>query len=147
MASTTATSTDSWRRRLAPEQRVRALLPLGGVVVLEVLIGVGVASSHYKYAILLVAGVVICWTVWRFPIAGMVAMLFLAAGIFTPSFYTFRFAGRTVYAYEVLLVVLLLRAIIRPHRVTWGGAAGGFLLAFLAILALSTALAIQSGDV
>ena len=111
----------------------------------EAVIGVAVASSHYKYAIMLVVGVAACWLTWRFPLAGFIVGLFLAAGIIYPSFFVFRAGGRTVYGYEVVLLVLLVRAAIHPRRNTWGGAAGGALAAFLAILLLSTVLAVMSG--
>jgi O-Antigen ligase len=108
----------------------------------EALIGVAVGSSHVKYAIGLVAGVAACWLIWRFPLAGCVLCMFLVAGIIRADFYHFSAGGHLFYGYEVVLVVLLLRAAISPRRHTWGGAAGGWLAAFLALLILSTALAI-----
>ena len=115
------------------------------MALVEVVIGVGIASSHSKYAIELVAGVAISCLVWRFPIPGIVLMLLLAAGPDTPYNLTFRLAGRTTYAYEVVLVILLARAAYRPKRDTWGGATGGILLAFLLILGVSTAFGILAG--
>ena len=111
----------------------------------EAVIGVAVASSHYKYAIMLVVGVAACWLIWRFPLAAFIVGLFLAAGIIYSNFYVFRAGGRTVYGYEVVLIVLLVRAAVQPRRNTWGGAAGGVLAAFLAILLISTLMAVASG--
>jgi hypothetical protein len=144
MASTTATIAEDWRRRLAPGRPIRGALLFGAVALFEALIGVLVASSHAKYAILLIAGVAACWLIWRFPLAGCVLCMFLVAGIIRADFYHFSAGGHLFYAYEVVLAVLLARAAISPRRSTWGGAAGGWLAAFLAILILSTALAITS---
>ncbi len=113
-------------------------------MVFEALIGVAVGSSHVKYAILLVAGVAACWLIWRFPLAGCVLCMFLVAGIIRADFYHFSAGGHLFYGYELVLAVLLARAVISPRRHTWGGAAGGWLAAFLGILILSTALAISS---
>jgi hypothetical protein len=144
VASTTATTTEDWRRRLAPDRRIRTAVLIGGLLIFEALIGVAVASSHVKYAILLVAGVAGFWLIWRYPLAGCVGCMFLVAGIIRADYYHFSFAGHLFYGYELVLVVLLLRAIIEPRRHTWGGAAGAWLAAFLAILLLSTGLAIQA---
>lgn len=147
MATATATASDLVRRLPSRERRLRWALVLGGLALLEVLIGAGVASSHAKYAIMLVVGAAAGALVWRFPLAGSILMLFLVAGIIYPQYYVFRVGGRTVYGHEVVLIVLLLRAVIRPRRVTWGGAAGAALALFLAVLILSTMLAVSAGAV
>lgn len=143
----TATASDLVRRLPPPERRLRWALVLGGAALLEVLVGAGVASGHAKYAIMLVVGAAGCALVWRFPLAGSILMLFLVAGIIYPAYYVSRIGGRTVYGYEAVLAVLLLRAVIRPRRVTWGGAAGAALALFLAVLILSTMLAVGAGAV
>ena len=117
---------------------------VGAALLVEVVIGVGVASSHSKYAIGLVAAVVVCWLIWSFPLAGCAVYMFLAAGIVDSGHYVFVAAGRTLYGHEVVLAVLLLRAILRPRRRTMGGSAGAALAAFLAILLFSTALAVEA---
>ena len=145
-STTTATNTDLRRRRPALDQRVRGGVLLGGLLGLEALIGVGVGSSHYKYALLLVVGIAVCWLVWRFPLPGAIGMLFLAAGIIYPQYYVFHFAGHTVYGYQIVLLVLLARAAISPRASSWGGAAGGMLALFFCALILSTMLAVHSGS-
>jgi O-antigen ligase len=144
--STPATAvTGLARRRWATDSRLRPVLFVVSLLVFDVVIGTGVASNHYKYVLLLVVGVAACWLLWRFPLAGLIAGLFFACGIIYPEYFVFRFAGRTVYAYEVVLLVLLVRAAVHPRRHTWGGVAGGALAVFLVLLTLSTLLAVQSG--
>jgi len=145
MASTTATSADLPRRPPALDLRqVRRVAWLLAAGLFEVAIGAGVASSHHKYAIGLVAAVAVCWLIWSFPLAGCGVYMFLAAGIVDSGQYIFHAGGRTLYGDEVVLAVLLLRAILRPRRKTWGGPAGAALAAFLAIFLFSTALAVEA---
>ena len=145
MASITATAAEFRRRRSSPGRDLsRAALVIGMALLAEAVIGVGVASSHTKYAIGLVAAPAACWLIWSFPLAGCAVYMFLAAGIVDSGQYLFYVGGHSMYGHEVVLAVLLLRAILRPRRKTWGGPAGGALAAFLAILVLSTALAVQA---
>jgi O-antigen ligase len=145
MSRTTATNADLLRWPVLPP-RLRGGALLGALAAFEALIGVALATSHYKYALMLVLGVAGCWLVWRFPAAGTIVMLFLAAGIIYPYFYVFRFAGRTVFGYEVVLLVLFARAAIAPRSNSWGGAAGAMLALFFCVLVLSTLLAVKSGE-
>lgn len=148
MASSTPTASDLIRRPQLPSARgVRLAALVCGAALFEVGIGAAVASSHYQYAVMLAVGIAACWLIWRFPVAGCIAMLFFVGGIIYSSYYVFHFAGRTVYAHEVVLLVLLARAAIAPRRRTWGGAAGASLTAFLLFLIVSTLLALQSGSV
>jgi O-antigen ligase len=132
-------------RRLTHHERLRTVMRALGLLAFEAMIGAGVASSHVKYVIILVAGVIVCWSLWRFPLPGAIVGLFLATGIIDPLYFVFRFAGRTVYGYEVVLLILFLRAALRPRRSTWGGMAGGALAVFLFLLVVSTLFAVSSG--
>jgi O-antigen ligase len=120
---------------------------LAAAVVVEAGIGAAIATSHSKYALALVVGCAACALIWRFPIVGCIAELWFVGGIIYPEFYVYYVGGHTVYAYEIVLVVLLARAAIAPARRTWGGAMGGWLLAFLVVLTISTAMAIHAGNV
>ena len=119
---------------------------LGGAVGLEALIGVAVASSHYKYAILLVVGVAVCWLVWRFPLPGAIAMHVPRGRDHLPAVLRVPFRRpHVVRLSRSLLLVLLARAAISPSASSWGGAAGGALAVLFCVLILSTILAVQSG--
>jgi O-antigen ligase len=146
MATATATGSEPTRRQSSSDRRLRGVLLFGGLLLVEVILGAGVASSHSSDVLTLPVAVAAAWCIWRFPIAGILLMLFLAAGIIYPEYFVFHLSGRTVYGNEIVLLVLLARAAINPHQRTWGGAAGGALALFLIILTVSTALAVSSGS-
>jgi O-antigen ligase len=81
--------------------------------------------------------------VW--PFAGAVAFLVLAASALSPTWITYALGPLELRPSEVVLGGLLIAAAAAPRDRTWGGAAGGGILAFLAVVAVSALLAVDEG--
>jgi hypothetical protein len=79
-----------------------------------------------------------------FPFAAACLLLVLIGSIELPVA-AIAAGPLEVRPYELLLGALLFVAIVRPRRATWGGWAGGALVAFLALLTVSSGLAIAEG--
>ncbi len=80
------------------------------------------------------------------PFATACIFLALGASVLYDSYFTFR-VGVQFTLPQVVLAALLLVALVRPRRETWGGAAGGALLAFLGVIVVATFTAVSAGRV
>jgi O-antigen ligase len=103
-------------------------------------VGGGVAKP-----LVLLAGLGALAFVFRFPLATSLVFLGLTDFVFYPTFFQVEVGALSVRPHEVALAGLLLLAVARPRRATWGGPAGGALAAFLALLLFSSALALLEG--
>lgn len=134
------------RRPRAARLPVRPVLIGGGVVGLELVVALGITDPRFfRLLLLLLAGVALT-LVFCFPFAAACGLLVLTASINLPEV-AFGVGPIDVRPYELLLGALLLVALVRPARASWGGWAGGALAAFLAVLGLSTVLAVSEGAV
>jgi len=125
--------------------RGAVLVAAAGIVGAEALIGAAVASGRRELALAAVGGAAASWALVRAPFAGACAFLALVASVLAGPPIGISLAGYRLHAHELLLAGLLALAWLRPRRRTWGGAAGLALALFLGVLALSAALAVQSG--
>jgi O-antigen ligase len=103
-------------------------------------------SDRLAPLMLLAVGAVGWAAMVRWPLVGM-GLLFLLTATFLPSDYLQVQVGPTAVGYhELVLVGVVAAAVLFPRARTWGGVAGGFLAAFLAILALASMLAVYAGN-
>jgi O-antigen ligase len=103
---------------------------------------VGIGASKY---IALLIGVAAVAFVLRFPLATGLVYFALTDFVFYPLRFSHQLGPLTIRPYEVALVLLLLIALARPKRKSWGGTAGGALAVFYICLILSTVVAISAG--
>lgn len=115
------------------------------MLAVEVLLGAAVASSHAKYAIVAVLGIPAFMLIMRHPFGGACLLMALVAGFITDEVPKLTLGGTHIFPGELVLGILLIAAIARPRRQTWGGSLGLGLGLFLGWLLLSSVLAIQSG--
>lgn|GEM_PF-2256397 len=145
MASTRTTTTPTWleARRLPDAARVAAFL--GALLLLEAVLARGVVSSGVSRPALLLAGVGALALVFRFPLATAVVMFGFTDFLFYPTFFQMEVGSLSVRPHELALAGLVLVALVRPQRRSWGGGAGIALAVFLALLLSSSALALIDG--
>lgn len=135
-------------RRLAAH-RPTELLRIAGfavaVLAIELVLAHGVAApSIPKYVLAFVALFAVA-LVFRFPMVTALVFLAFTDFIFYPTFFSYQAGSINVRPHEVALSCLLLVAVVRPKRQTWGGATGAALLAFFVLIALSGAVAVSDG--
>lgn len=145
MASTRTTTIPTWpAARRAPEAaRIAAFL--GAVLLLEAVLARGLVSSTVSKPAMLLAGVAALALIFRFPLATSFVFFGLTDFLFYPTFFQLEIGSLSIRPHELALGGLLLLALARPKRRTWGGGAGIALLAFLAVLLASSGLALFDG--
>lgn len=146
MASTPTTtvptpSRAAWR---VPDQLRIAALALA-VLALEALLARSAAAPGLSRFLLLFAGVLAVAFVFRFPLATALLFLGFTDFVFHSTFFNYELGSLSVRPHEIALALLLALAVLRPRRQTWGGGAGVALAAFLALIALSGAIALYEG--
>jgi len=105
----------------------------------------GVAGSGLSRPVLLLAGVGAIALVFRFPLAASFVFLGLTDFVFYPTFFQLEVGALNVRPHELALAALLVLAVVRPQRRSWGGAPGIALAVFLALLAAASGLALLDG--
>jgi O-antigen ligase len=146
VASTRTITVPTWSeaaRRLPDPVRIAGFVL--AAFVLEVLLAAGVVGTGASRFVLLFAAVLAIAFVFRFPMATTLILLGLTDFVFYATFFAFEFGPLSVRPHELALAALLVVAVVRPQRQTWGGAAGVALAAFLALIALSGLLAVAGG--
>lgn len=145
MASTRTTTIPTWpaARRAPDAARIAAFF--AAALLLEAMLARGLAASSISRPVLLLAGVAGLALVFRFPLATTLVFLGLTDFVFYPTFFAFELGPLSVRPHELALGGLLIVALVRPQRQSWGGAAGGALAAFLGMLGLAAVLAIADG--
>jgi O-antigen ligase len=106
----------------------------------------GISGPQVSRYIFLFLGLFVVALVFRFPLATALVFIGLTDFIVYPTMFAHNVGSLSVRPHEVALACLLLLAVVRPKRKTWGGVPGTALAVFLALLALSAAIAVQSGD-
>lgn len=117
------------------------------VVVLELMLARGAAAPELSKFVLLFLAVLAAAFVLRFPLATAIGLLGFTDFIFHPSYFAVAVGPIEVRPHEVALAALLVIAVLRPARYTWGGLAGAALAIFFALVAASGGLALWSGNV
>jgi len=142
--STPITTNPTWpaAHRLADFLRIGAFAL--AVLLVELLLARGAAGPQLSRFVLLFVGVIAVALVLRFPIATALVFLALSDFIFYPTYFAVAVGPLDLRPHEAALGVLLLIAIVKPQKRTWGGTAGVALAIFLALVAASGALAITS---
>jgi hypothetical protein len=119
-------------------------------VALELVIAGAIATADARLLdlTLLVCAFAGLALVFRLPLAAAGVLLVFTDSLFYSSFFgTLRVGPIAARPEELLLVSLLVVALVRPRRRTWGGVAGGALLGFMILVGLSSALAVAAGHV
>lgn len=134
------------RRR--PRSPGRApLLFVGAAILAEVLIAGSVVSDRLAPLLMLVVAAVGFAAIVRWPLLGMGLLIVLTATFLPSDYWQIQLGPTAVGYHELALGGVLAAAVVFPRARTWGGVAGACLAAFMAILALASLLAIQSGTV
>lgn len=131
---------------LPDRARLRIAATALAIVLAEVVVAATVVEPRLTRVLLL--GVAAAGLAFAFvlPFATACIFLGLSASVLYDSYFSFR-AGVQVTAPQVVLAALLLVAVVRPRRASWGGFAGAALLAFLCVLVLATFTAVSAGRV
>lgn len=145
MASTRTTTIPTWPPAARAPDAARIAAFLGAALLLEALLARGLAASSLSRPLLLLVGFAALAFVFRFPLATSLVFLGFTDFIFYPTFFAFELGPLSVRPHELALVALLLVALVRPRRQTWGGLTGGALAAFLGVLVLTGLLAVSDG--
>lgn len=146
MTSMRTTTIPSWpgiARRVPDSARVVAFALFALAV--ELVLARGVAAPGVSRFVLLFVVIMGFAFVLRFPMATALVFLGLTDFIFHPTFFALSVGSVSVRPHELALLALLLVALFRPARQTWGGVAGGALAVFLAMVTASAALAFSDG--
>jgi O-antigen ligase len=144
--ATTAT-TRAPARSLAPSALAGAAgsaALVAGALTVEVLLAAALVDARFLPLLLLLAATAALAFVFRFPAMTALGVVALTDFIFDPQFFPSFAAGPiNVRLHEVILGALLLVALVRPRRRTWGGVAGAALACFLAAVAVSSLVAVS----
>ena len=130
-------------RRLSP--RAGAFLIGLGILLAELVVALGVVDDDLRPLLLpfLAAGAMAL--VFTFPLPTALLLLALAASILQGKELPVSLGPLEPRLYEPVLGALVLAALVRPRRNTFGGTPGAALLGFLALLALAAVLGLLSG--
>lgn len=140
---TTVPTLSEAARRLPDSARAAAFVL--AALALEALLARGLIGEGLSRPLILLAGVGVVAFVLRFPLPTAIFFFALTDFVFYPTFFDFHLGSISVRPHEVALVLLLLLALVRPRKETWGGTPGFALAAFLGMLALTSALAVADG--
>ena len=137
------------RPRVAGRWAAQAPVLGAGLVVLgvEALLAAAIVMPRLQLLLLAAVGVGALALVFRFPLASTAGLVVLTASVFHEQFFGAGFGPGGLRPYELLLGALLFVALVRPRRQTWGGIAGMGLTLFLVLAAVSTVIAVSTGQI
>lgn len=116
-------------------------------ILAEVVLAAAITQPRLLPLLALVAAAGGLAIVVRWPLAGAIGVLILVASTLSPTVVTVPLGPLSLRPYELVLGALLVAAVVRPRAQTWGGRAGAGLAIFLAVVALSSVLAVTAGEV
>jgi O-antigen ligase len=140
---TTVPTLSAAAHRVPDAARVAAFLL--AALLLEAVLARALAGSGSAKPLLLLAGIAGIAFVFRFPLPTAFVFLGFTDFIFYPTFFAFELGPLSIRPHELALAGLLVVALVRPQRQSWGGAPGAALAAFLGILVLVGLLAVADG--
>lgn len=143
MASTRTITVPTWSaavRRVPDPVRVAALAL--AVLAIEAVLARSLVGEGISRFVLLFAGVLAVAFVFRFPLATALVFLGFTDFVFHSTFFSYELGPLSIRPHELALAGLLALAVLRPRRQSWGGAPGIALAAFLALIAVSGAVAL-----
>lgn len=113
----------------------------------EALLAASIADARFGLVLVVAAGAAGLALVFRFPVAAIAGVVILTGSVFHEQFFGEGFGPGSLRPYEILLLALLVVALVRPRRASWGGAAGAGLALFLALGVISSLVAVSAGEV
>lgn len=117
------------------------------VLGIEGLLAASIADPRFRMLLLAAVGAAALVLVFRFPVAATAGLVVLTASVFHEQFFGEGFGPGGLRPPELLLGGLLLVALVRPKRQTWGGTAGAGLALFLVLGVVCTLIAVSAGEV
>jgi O-antigen ligase len=117
------------------------------IFVIELALAHGVVGPSISRYVFLFVGLFLAALVWRFPVASALLFFGLTDFVFFQNQFATQMGSLTIRPHEVILTLLLILAIAKPKKRTWGGRIGACLLIFLALVIASDTLAFLSHDV
>lgn len=141
--TTTALSRSEPTRRAAEPLRIAGFAIAVGAI--ELLLARGIVQPEISRYVFLFVGLFAVALVFRFPMATALVFFGFTDFIFYPTYFAQEIGSLSVRPHELALACLLLVALVRPARKTWGGVPGTALAVFLGIVLVSALLALQSG--
>jgi O-antigen ligase len=126
--------------------RLRTVAFALAIVAVEFGLARGVAAPEVARYVFLFLGLFLVAFVFRFPMATALLFLGLTDFVFHPAFFAREVGSLSIRPHELALGCLLLLAVLRPVRRTWGGTPGVALGVFLALVLVSAGLAVSAGE-
>lgn len=112
-----------------------------------VLLATAIVNPKFEPLLGLVAVIIGGAVVRRWPMLGMGLLIVLVASVFPRMLILVPAGPFELRGYEIVTLGMFALALVEPRRHTWGGVAGGALLAFLGFVTFSTLLAVSAGAV
>jgi O-antigen ligase len=146
----TATTTAPRQRLSLPEsltgEDARRVALVAGLILAEIILAWVLASG--RLSTLLLAFVALCLfaVAYRFPMATALLALVLGVSVFYPERFAYSIGPLNLNGSELLLVVLLAIAVIKPGKPTWGGLTGMAIVLFLIWLGVAILLSVNAGS-
>lgn len=116
------------------------------IAAVELILAKGIAGPEISRYVFLFIGLGATALVFRFPMATALFFFALTDFVFAPAYFAHNVGALSVRPHEVALFCLLVLALVRPQKRTWGGNAGVALAIFLALVSISAALAVSGGQ-
>lgn len=116
------------------------------IAIFELLLAKAIVGPEISRFVFLFLGLFALAFVFRFPMATALLLFVLTDFVFHSTLFAREVGALSVRPHELALACLLLVALVRPRRQTWGGVPGGALAAFLGLVTLSAALAVWGGE-
>jgi O-antigen ligase len=134
----------------ARQSRLADVLRVGGfalaVILVEAILARGVSGPEVARYVYLFLGLFVVAAVFRLPLPTAIVLFALIDFIVPSEAFSKTVGPITVKPHEVALACLLIVALVRPERRTWGGTPGFALAVFLAFAGVSGAIAVLNGD-
>ncbi|HEY7255621.1 MAG TPA: O-antigen ligase family protein [Solirubrobacterales bacterium] len=119
---------------------------MAGVVFAEVVLAWVLASGRLSSALWAFIAVCVLAVAYRYPMGTAVLALVLGVSVFYPERFSYAIGPLNLNGSELLLGVLLVIAVIKPGKNTWGGLTGLAVALFLIWLGVSIVLCVNAGS-
>ncbi|HEV7770563.1 MAG TPA: O-antigen ligase family protein [Solirubrobacterales bacterium] len=136
----------TWSATTRAAEPLRAGAFALAIAAFELILAKGIVGPEVARYVFLFVGLFALALVFRFPMATALIFLVLTDFIFHSTIFARDVGSLSVRPHELALACLLVVALVRPRRQTWGGVPGTALAAFLGLVATSAALAVWGGE-